>query len=389
MKNMWKNLLFLSLALVMYLFMTERCEASSYRELKPDGNPTIVRLKGDNRNLNYKVIVDEKGFQSFDFEYLENPNNDVGRGFDIEIYTSGRKQLIHSAYGIQKDYFGGYFSMPKGEELLIEIRENFDNVDPVNGIDIKFNFHTHPSNYSEIEFNDDFETATKLYNEKDSMGSLHSTNDVDYFVYKLPHTGGTTFTFQRHFREHSLDVVADGWNVAIYDGNKNLISEKRGVKDYIFSDELKYKKGQLIYIKVYTANPENEPYLIDYKLTPKTKSNKFFEAERNDSFKKANTISSKKIGTLETENDVDYYVFKAKKKGTYRLNIKTGDLNGKKYNVALYLKAKGKAKLERVVGKNQAMSIKLKKGEKVWIKISGKNADFTPIAKEYTLTIKK
>lgn len=378
------------LFLLLFVFMFSNLVPKSIyaaTEVKLAPNKELrKRLSTEFRDQIYAVTIDKSGYQNFKFLYLESSANTIGKGFTIEIKDADKK-ILHSVEGIEKEYISPNFAFKKGETVYVYITEAFDFVDPVNGIDIRFQFNTIENKFFETEPNDSFETAIKLSNSKGMKGNLYAAGDMDFYSYKVPFSRAN----RMRFKVSSGDTtrLKDGYSVEVYDVDKKLIAKKDLMMGKVDIDGKDFKIGQTVYVKIFATNTDKAPDKVDYVVTAVSKIDKNGEAEVNDKLKKANKITKTKSGFLTDEFDVDCFVFQSKSTKKHKITLDTGDLENKSYQLTVFSKGKGSKftkKLKKKITKEQSFSVSLKKGEKIWIELKGKK-NSAPIAKEYKLTI--
>ena len=129
------------------------------------------------------------------------------------------------------------------------------------------------------------------------------------------------------------------------------------------------------------------PAEVLYKLKVNTTKSSKWEVEDNGSFKKANKLSGTKSANLINSSDVDYFTFKAVKTGKYKLSIDTGDNVKNAYKIEVFVNNKSKKAVSKVTMSDKSYTFKAKKGQKVWVRISGIYGN-SPIGNKYTLKYK-
>lgn len=153
------------------------------------------------------------------------------------------------------------------------------------------------------------------------------------------------------------------------------------------SPKLAFKKGSTISITLTEDFTYNKDFESCYMLSVYFVKVNNFETENNNSKKTASKLALKKTYTGNLVNDdVDYWVFKAPKTGTYKVSaISTEELEGYYYFRA-YKGSKdyGGYYMRTGEGYNTVFKGKLKKGQKLYIKVhDGKNGFM------YKLKVKK
>lgn len=196
--------------------------------------------------------------------------------------------------------------------------------------------------------------------------------DQGYFYYEVTPTyctaGGqrkeSTFYFDV---EMSVNNEVLQKNTTIYNGNCGK------------SMKASFKKGTVIDLAIVGetdsfAMSDNVVIYYDIKITAEAPKN--FEKEDNNSKSSANKVKKgKTYSGLIMQNDEDFYVFKAPKKGKYKIQISVA--SAKNDVDDLYAEAwKGSKRFDRVStrygeGYQTVYSGKLKKGAKIYIKAYG------------------
>ena len=113
-----------------------------------------------------------------------------------------------------------------------------------------------------------------------------------------------------------------------------------------------------------------------YRITMSKKSPKYYESEPNDKKSKANALKAGKTysGNIYKKN-VDWFVFKAPKAGTYKFSGKMALTTSGQLSIAEMSLYKGSKSAEVKYlrsgdGYENIASVKLKKGEKAYLKVS-------------------
>lgn len=370
------------LSLLLFPFFTGKAFAVVEKPLNMN-TKDMQRFSPDTRTITYQMKIGKKGYQYFDFNYHVNDVNRMGKGFSIKVINE-EKKILHEVDLTENHYKSPMFGFKKGTSLFVEIKENFDFIDETNGIDIDFTFFEEENAFYEVEANDESTSATNLINNKTTKGSLNVAGDIDFYKFKIPMKGKTNVIFKA--TKPDASVIKAGWKLEIFDKNQNRISESAVITTNTHVSEINYGKDEEIYVKIFSADTLNNPEYVSYSLTAATKSGKYSETEGNDSFKKANSLKKMKEGILLTDGDVDFFVFKASKSKTYQIKFSAEADNVRRYMISIFKKAKGKALETKEVNGGYQKNLSLKKNQKVWIKIAGKENN-TPVNKKYTLHV--
>lgn len=144
--------------------------------------------------------------------------------------------------------------------------------------------------------------------------------------------------------------------------SSNVWNEKAFVSSYY-----SYKPGTNVTI---TIDNSEHSGARDYQLCVFVENPSNFETEGNDTKAKADTIKAGKTYTgLIIYNDADWYVFKAPKTGKYKINaVNTTDgcVEGHTYQGS---RETGSCDLKEGEGWKPLFSGKLKKGQKIYLKV--------------------
>lgn len=163
--------------------------------------------------------------------------------------------------------------------------------------------------------------------------------------------------------------------------NGKVYQEKeRYVQDGMWrSGRYNFKKGTKISIDV-EGDPWYRNYIISYKVEVKTGSEENFEVEDNSAKKNPSKLVLGESTGNFLDADVDWWVFKAPKKGTYSISGAVSDVDDeatkdKLSNAILNttsfkeLKRSKQATITFVDGYKNVFKGKLKKGQKVYVQI--------------------
>lgn len=167
-----------------------------------------------------------------------------------------------------------------------------------------------------------------------------------------------------------LSNSASFLSVKMQANNKTWESEKYLSGGKLFtSSSYAFKPGTKVQITL-----ENTYSTMDYTLCVNVKKVANFESEDNNKKSKADTIKAKKTYTgLIMSEDTDWYVFKAPKKGKYKIsgvNTTNGSIDFTTYRGNKKIASDD---LYEGNGYKTLFSGKLKKGQKIYLKISYSN----------------
>ena len=351
-------------------------------------NLNVVRSIEDKDQINlYKAVIDENGYQNITLNFDATKKDDVNNGWTLRVYDENKEELYQVA-GIKSQFTSANFAFAKGKTVYISIESGIkSSLFMPKGVEYNLNFHTYADSEYEIENNNKYIDANEIPTGGAVKGSLLNKDDEDYFVYQIPESGYTNVSFE--IVDFVPNKILGGWNLEIYDKNKSLVYKETGIIKDVTLPELPLAKGQKIYIRILPklAVSTFAPAEVLYKLKVNTTKSSKWEVEDNGSFKKANKLSGTKSANLINSSDVDYFTFKAAKTGKYKLSIDTGDNVKNAYKIEVFVNNKSKKAVSEVTMSDKSYTFKAKKGQKVWVRISGIYGN-SPIGNKYTLKYK-
>lgn len=159
-----------------------------------------------------------------------------------------------------------------------------------------------------------------------------------------------------------------------------------GYGDNWHSQKFAFKKGSQINISLSDTASENSEYAYILKVYFVKVNN--FETENNNSKKTANKLALKKTYTGNlVPDDVDYWVFKAPKTGKYKISAVCTEEDAYYDNFWAFKGSKEVGSLFTRTGDGYGTVFKgkLKKNQKIYIKVQGNNGD----GDMYKLKVKK
>ena len=370
------------------LSMTGQLKADTVAEdIMPDLN--VIRSIGDKDQVNlYKAVVDESGYQNITLNFDTSEKDKVKNGWTLKVYDENKEE-IYKAEGIKSQFTSGNFSFSKDKTVYISVESSGStSLFIPKGVEYNLNFHTFAANDYESEPNNKYIDANEIMAGSYIKGNLINNTDEDYYKVKITENGYTELFFE--IVDFVPDKIGTGWNVEIYDNAKNLIYKEEGIKKDIKFPEFPMAKSKELYIRI-TSNESlisSAPETVEYKLKVFINKSNKWELESNDSFSRANKLKGTKAANILNETDVDYFTFNATKTGKYQISFNTGDNVDKIYRVEIFVKNKNKAVADRRVKSDKDFVVKAKKGQKVWIKISGISGR-SPIGNRYLLKYKQ
>ncbi len=355
-------------------------------DIAPDVN--VIRSLEEKDQINmYKTVVDETGYQNITLNFDATKKEKVKNGWTLKVYDENKEE-IYKMEGIKSQFTSGNFSFSKDKIIYISVESSGSTaLFMPKGVEYNLNFHTYAATDYESEPNNKYINANEITIGSYVKGNLINKSDEDYYTVKINENGYLDIFFE--IVDFVPDKIGNGWNIEIYDRNKNLLYKEENIKKDIKFPELPFAKEQEIYIRVMSNENllSSAPEEVEYKIkTVINKTNKW-EVENNDSFSKANQLKGTISANILNSNDVDYFTFNAEKTSSYKVSLNTGDNVAGEYKVEIFVNNKSKGKVNKITKADKNFTFKAKKGQKVWIKISGKEGN-SPIGNKYMLKYK-
>ncbi len=207
------------------------------------------------------------------------------------------------------------------------------------------------------------------------------------FTYTMPSTGYFYVTVTPEKTVNTSTGSISNWmgiyfNLSANSKTYNEFYDKTPNDGTQTSSNLSFAPGTQVNMRIYTYD-RNKKYNYTYSITVHYCTTKYQEKENNNTKKKASTLKLKKsyYGNLPLQ-DTDWFVFKAPKAGKYVFKVTNADTTRNYYNKSyLYANAyKGSKKLcksDKTAYSNEGAikitSVKLKKGQKIYVKLTSAN----------------
>lgn len=227
-------------------------------------------------DLNFSAPAGD-GDYSWRITVLDNSGNvlnDIGAGRDIELFTnisSGDSYFIQIRRGLSFDASG--YSLSVNADLGVVL---------------------------EAEPNDDQQSANSLADR--IVGSLHSSEDEDWYVF----TAGTTDTFSLTFSVAGF-IYNNHWHVSILDNSGNVLAGGSVGESLLLNTGLIAGSTYYVQVKLGLSVLNSSQYV----LSVNSNSNLIAETEPNNSQLSADTLVNGIAGNLSTVIDEDWYVYTA------------------------------------------------------------------------------
>ena len=237
------------------------------------------------------------------------------------------------------------------------------------------------------------EITDKLY--------MNGENDPNVYNFTVTNKGYVNFVFTGTGRTEEgvfTPNSGDWFDYKILANGKEFEHGTVELKGEAYtSDVYSFKEGTVISVQMSTRRNTPAEY-FQYSIKVVTTDLKNFETEINDSKKKATNLKAGKAYNAVlngTNADTDWFVFKAKKAGKYKISMSAKDYRWDT-GVQTYIYCtvqKGRKTIvtnKEVIGGNKAVTLfkgNLKKGQKVYIKAEQGSAAYH--SEIYNLKVKK
>lgn len=205
------------------------------------------------------------------------------------------------------------------------------------------------------------ETAVAMT--KDAVYTGQVTKEDDWYTYIIPENG---------YFYVSLTAISGGIDslmyCKIYAGTQKLEQlSADDSKGEVRSHKHAYKKGSRIYLDLSKSFSD-----VNYSVAIHFVKSNYWEKESNNYREDANSIQLSKnyMGNCG-DTDMDWFVYKAKKKGYYQVSAQPGDTESG-YTLEIFVNNKSISRLGITNGSGLQKSKKIlvKKGQKIYIKTS-------------------
>lgn len=244
----------------------------------------------------YKVVLEEPGYVNlvFNHEYI-----DENYKWWAVYFYDGNQKLIFSdeitGHDTQKEYFS--VGLPAGACYV--------RVTKATTVPYEVGFKVTPAADWETEFNEDFKTADPVPLNRKVNGSIHSTNDVDFFKLEVTEPGYMNLEFVNEYFDYSLDC----FYITLYNEEHEQMAyyEKNASKTRLEGRNIGVAPGTY-YVKVH-GTTYSIGYSYDMKLNFTSADD--WESELNNDAKHADplTLGKPVNGSVMFRGQSDYYTF--------------------------------------------------------------------------------
>lgn len=297
----------------------------------------------------YKFTVTESGyFQLYLGANADTDTDEIGWGWKVSIYTES--DLSDEVYSFTTKASDTTPKFPLGKRTYyVKVEANYavGSYAPTGcKYDIRADF-TAASNW-EAEENDSNLTAQSISLNTLYRGTLYTTNDVDYYQFKLTKDGYFKLSFD--VSEADIENVNDGWTVSVYQKGSTDAIRTYKLKASETEPVLPYKAGTYyVSVKATYAASGTSPVNEVYGLKVIFKESTTWEKEGNDTSSTATALKLNTAykGITTTSTDVDWYSFKLSAKSVVKLSFSKDENNDIEsiqngWNVGIYNKADNK-----------------------------------------------
>ncbi len=226
------------------------------------------------------------------------------------------------------------------------------------------------------EPNDDAATAQNIAFGTSYVGVIEKSGDKDLFKITAPDSGYIDMGLFRYSNQNEKPI----WKFQAFDADMNeLYYGYSTSEDNTHNCENVYhvlNKNQTIYIKITNENSSAVGELYSFRVLFTKKKN--VETEPNNKFEKATDIKLKKtyLGAMG-EFTGDYYRFKTKGAGNYKISMKLKNKVAYGYSIKIYDSKKNLvASSKKKVYKSATVKFKAKRKKKYYIVIEHADHSF-------------
>jgi len=165
--------------------------------------------------------------------------------------------------------------------------------------------------------------GTSITVNKDYKGVLKSEKEVDWYTVDVTQKGYFQIALDTEATSEDINL---GWDVTVYDNDRNVINTFSNIKSKFTSIKLPFATGTY-YVTVEASNMLTSFAPVDciYELAVLNTADSMWEYESNDTYKLSNSIAVNDTyyGTLWKVKDKDWYTVDVTNKGYFQINLDT------------------------------------------------------------------
>lgn len=369
MKKMLQQSLFAVVALALVLVLTpasvkaaDNTSAATAQVIK--AGETVTGYAGNNEGtyVYYKYVAEKNGYVSFTLK-KGDPFSTRQEKWSCDIYDADLLKVNTSSY--LAEMTSSRKIVEKGTVYYICVSGTY--------ADEMFSLTANFTPYDSVEKanKDSIQNPTKLKKDAVTLATLELGDYTDYFSYTATKNGFVYFDFSR-FDYLNSDTYR--WDYYVYNSKMTeLASGSFSTEESTFPFLM--QKNETIYVKVTNNNyAGNQLYTIKANFVGKN----YVEKEDNGSFTKANSLKlGKPMWAIRSNNDADYFKFKASKTATYKitLSMEDGATGNTGYRLTVYSPKKVAVKTVNHVMDTKTIKVKMTKGKTYYMMVSNDGSE--------------
>lgn len=295
--------IFMVLVFVIIGTFSVKIEAATAVEKKINKSFSDSLAENNSENW-YKLTTGKNTYMVFDFSTEEIVNH----GWKLSIYNDSY-ELIRTYNNVIDNFISDRYMLGDDTTFYIKVEGSFKDSWSPKGVKYTISTKQTTDKLFEKESNNAIRKANVLSSGKAKYGTIWTEKDLDYYEFTTTKNGYT----QIEFHSESDTIINHGWNITIVDSEGNTISKREGITDNYKSIKLNFKKGTTFYVLVEGQYKDSwSPIDRLYSVTAKEKKTTSYEAESNNTVKKATVLKKKKYGTTYVIKDIDYFKYTAR-----------------------------------------------------------------------------
>lgn len=318
------------------------------------------------------------------------PTTNVGDGWDVIIYDSNLNKLY--SFTTTNNHTTPRFCIPG--TIYVEVHANDQRYDTPLGVSYDLTYTGGTDDKWENELNDANTSANPIAINTTYRGSLHLSNDADWFV--VTPLDYFSVSLERNKVIPTDFEVGDGWTINVYDSTLSLLTS---FETTTAATSRTFPVGGPVFIEIVATDSNWDiPNHVYYNLTVNSAENAVWEDEYNDESTTANTIKqgTAYIGNLQSGKDVDYFkVMSTTKAIAVNFSIDLSEVEqdsiGDGWMVTVYPANSGKSIAScsiDSVGSFKSITLPYEKGAYYYVKVEAVDPNYdTPIGQPYHISV--